>query len=109
MTILRLIPTCVLSAALAGLAAPALAAPEQPAAAPRASAGSESADARHARQVDLPFPITPPSPGRATDSRSPQEVVGPHPFREIPLKRASTSDSLGKIPGHRLSRHAEFG
>ena len=82
----------VLGAGLAGLAAPPLAAAPSgasPAEQAAAAAGTQRADADRARRVELPFPIGPRAPALAPPSREQQEDEGPHPFREIPLKRAA--------------------
>ena len=102
---------CVFGAALAGLAAPSLAAaPDRPAKANPDSAERRSAQASHSRRVELPFLIESPSSERETEAPAPQRHSGPHPFRETLLKKAALMPpgSAGDLLDGRLSRQSEF-
>ena len=103
---------CLLAAVFAAAGSPALAdgpSAEAPTDARPPVSGARSDAGERSRRVELPFPIGPRAPALAPPSREQQEDEGPHPFREIPLKRAAlTGGGPDALRDGRLSPHPDL-
>lgn len=100
-----------LGAALAGLAAPSLAAAPQDPAATMPADAAPAKSAGRSRRVELPFPLELRARDRAPRPPAPREDAAPHPFRENPLKRTAfggADSGVRAAQTRRLSRYPEF-
>jgi hypothetical protein len=89
MTVLGTLRLCALGALVAGLAAPSLAAaPDAPAGEQAQAPGGQRADASRSRRVELPFLLDFRAPDREPPRPARRASDDPHPYRDIPLKRA---------------------